>query len=230
MLDEQAIAVVQSLSVEERGELKAQLRRDIARGYLAAASGDAEEVRGDVEATTAEALDAFDLPDSVLETNVGIPLIVVVTKADLVDSKAPENPLRRVSEEKLDALTRHLRVWCLKRGAALVYTSAALGTNCHALRRSLSWRSAGVKSRSTNAAEVAQRSALYIPCVRSARVVFLTTHSTARVMRSSPFRIGGSLPPPVARASSPLPSDALSPTSPAPRAPPQLRVGLAAAH
>ena len=57
------------------------------------ASGDAEEGAREMEATTPEALDAFDLPDSVFETNVGIPLIVVVTKADLVDSKAPENPL-----------------------------------------------------------------------------------------------------------------------------------------
>ena len=72
--------------------------------------------------------------------NVGIPLIVVVTKADLVDSKAAENPLRRVSESKLDAVTRYLRLWCLARGAAMVYTSGALETNCDALRDLIGWR------------------------------------------------------------------------------------------
>jgi hypothetical protein len=40
----------------------------------------------------------------VFETNTGIPIVVVVTKADLIDSKAAENPLRRVSEDKLDAV------------------------------------------------------------------------------------------------------------------------------
>ena len=40
----------------------------------------------------------------VFETNAGIPIVVVVTKADLIDSKAAENPLRRVSEDKLDAV------------------------------------------------------------------------------------------------------------------------------
>lgn len=72
------------------------------------------------------------LPDGVLATNLGIPLIVVGLKADQV--KAPES---FEEEQRSQYLQQFLRRFCLEHGAALVYASAARDTNRLLLQRYL---------------------------------------------------------------------------------------------
>ena len=72
---------------------------------------------------------------------------------------------------------RYLRLWCLKRGAALVYTSAALDTNCDVLRRCITWRSPRSSSGNgqTAAAEVARRSSLYVSVETNTNIFVIQT-------------------------------------------------------
>jgi hypothetical protein len=72
------------------------------------------------------------LPPGVLTENLGVPLIVVGLKTDLVH--APDS---FEDEQRSQFLQQHLRAFCLKHGAALVFVSAARDTNRLLLQRYL---------------------------------------------------------------------------------------------
>ena len=72
------------------------------------------------------------LPPGVLTENLGVPLIVVGLKSDLVH--APDS---FGDEQRSQFLQQYLRAFCLKHGAALVYVSAARDTNRLLLQRYL---------------------------------------------------------------------------------------------
>ncbi|CAN0291357.1 unnamed protein product, partial [Laminaria digitata] len=71
------------------------------------------------------------LGDGVLEKNVGVPMVVVGCKADSLQSETFEQ------QQRLHFIQQSLRRFCLKYGAALVYTSAKDGVNCGLLHRYL---------------------------------------------------------------------------------------------
>lgn len=69
------------------------------------------------------------LPDGVLKVNLGIPIIVVVTKADhLVHGE-----LRTYLDQNFDFIQKHLRQECLTYAAGLVLVSAKTGQNIDVL-------------------------------------------------------------------------------------------------
>eukprot|EP00903_Cladosiphon_okamuranus_P015884 g14670.t1 len=71
------------------------------------------------------------LGDGVLERNLGVPLVVVGCKADSLQSETFEQ------QQRLHFIQQSLRRFCLRYGAALVYTSAKDGVNCNLLHRYL---------------------------------------------------------------------------------------------
>ncbi|CAN0230250.1 unnamed protein product, partial [Hapterophycus canaliculatus] len=71
------------------------------------------------------------LGDGVLERNLGVPMVVVGCKADSLQSETFEQ------QQRLHFIQQSLRRFCLKYGAALVYTSAKDGVNCSVLHRYL---------------------------------------------------------------------------------------------
>ncbi|XP_062501034.1 cytoplasmic dynein 1 light intermediate chain 2-like [Corticium candelabrum] len=72
------------------------------------------------------------LTDNVLSHNLGIPLAVVCNKCDLLSVVEKE---LGYNDEYLDFIQQHLRKFCLKYGAMLVYLSAKTGKNCHLLNK-----------------------------------------------------------------------------------------------
>lgn len=70
------------------------------------------------------------LSENVLSNNIGIPIIVIVTKSDFIGTLEKENDYR---EEHFDFIQKRIRKFCLKTGAALVYTSSKEGTNISTL-------------------------------------------------------------------------------------------------
>ncbi|KAJ2486686.1 hypothetical protein IWW47_005482, partial [Coemansia sp. RSA 2052] len=83
-----------------------------------AATGDGSGGAGLSAKTTAGVL--LPLGQGVLETNLGIPLIVVCTKSDTMELIERE---RGFKEEDFDYIQQVLRAVCLQFGAALIYTS-----------------------------------------------------------------------------------------------------------
>jgi len=60
------------------------------------------------------------LPEGVLTKSLGIPVIVVITKCDVMPTLEKENEYK---DEQFDFMQYHLRKFCLEYGAALFYTS-----------------------------------------------------------------------------------------------------------
>lgn len=83
---------------------------------------------------TTAAEDTGPLPQlapGVLQVNMGVPLVVVGLKADLVKTDTFEE------EQKAQFLQQYLRRFCLQHGAALVYTSSISDANVNLLHRYL---------------------------------------------------------------------------------------------
>lgn len=64
------------------------------------------------------------LPEGVLTVNLGIPIIVVVNKSDVLENSSDIK--KRVLNEKQEYIQRHLRRQAIKYGGALIYTQAAV--------------------------------------------------------------------------------------------------------
>ncbi|EDO45956.1 predicted protein, partial [Nematostella vectensis] len=68
------------------------------------------------------------LEENVLVDNLGIPMIVLVTKTDCMLSLEKD---RDFHDEHFDFIQQHIRRYCLKHGAALFYTSVKENKNCN---------------------------------------------------------------------------------------------------
>nr|VZI13836.1 unnamed protein product [Spirometra erinaceieuropaei] len=67
-----------------------------------------------------------------LINNLGIPLVVVVTKTDVMETLEKDHGF---SEEQFDLIQMHIRRFCLSYGAALFYVSTKEDRNCDLLNR-----------------------------------------------------------------------------------------------
>eukprot|EP00040_Diaphanoeca_grandis_P039268 m.258585 g.258585 ORF g.258585 m.258585 type:complete len:439 (-) comp36774_c0_seq1:311-1627(-) len=76
---------------------------------------------------------ALDLDEGVLETNFGIPFIVVATKSDCLEQLSQDFDYH---QEHLDFVQLHMRRFCLKHGATLVYVGKG-GKNKDTLYRTV---------------------------------------------------------------------------------------------
>lgn len=83
-------------------------------------------------------MDDIELPQSVLEVNLGVPVILVGLKSDMVKSDTYEE------EQKAQYVQQYLRRVCLKYGAALAYVSAQTDSNKTLLQQYILHRLVGV--------------------------------------------------------------------------------------
>ncbi|KAG6465723.1 hypothetical protein O3G_MSEX015345 [Manduca sexta] len=81
--------------------------------------------------------DDSPLPEAVLTTNLGLDIVVVVTKTDYMSTLEKEHDYR---DEHFDFMQQWVRRFCLQYGAALFYTSAKEDKNCDLLYKYLTHR------------------------------------------------------------------------------------------
>lgn len=102
--------------------------------------------------------DDCPLPEGTLTSNLGLDIVVVVTKTDYIQNLEKEHDYR---DEHLDFMQQHIRRFCLQYGAALFYTSAKEDKNCDLLYKYLTHRIYGFPFRTP--ALVVEKDAVFIP-------------------------------------------------------------------
>lgn len=113
-------------------------------------------IDGKKESTEEEVV--LDLDEGVLETNFGLPIIVAVTKSDSVESLSADFDYH---QEHLDFIQLHIRRFCLKHGAALVYVGKG-AKNREPLYRSL--LHAAYNKPLNIKPNIADNDAIFVPC------------------------------------------------------------------
>ncbi|GAB1600073.1 cytoplasmic dynein 1 light intermediate chain 2-like [Argonauta hians] len=98
------------------------------------------------------------LPENTLNCNLGIPIVVLVTKTDAISVLEKEHDYK---EEHLDFIQQHLRKFCLNYGAALIYTSVKEEKNCDLLFKYLVHRIYGFSF--TMPAYVVEKDSVFVP-------------------------------------------------------------------
>ncbi|XP_039280055.1 cytoplasmic dynein 1 light intermediate chain 2 isoform X2 [Nilaparvata lugens] len=81
--------------------------------------------------------DVFPLGEGVLTRNLGLDIVVVVTKTDYMSTLEKESDYR---DEYFDFIQQWIRRFCLQYGAGLFYTSAKEDKNCDLLYKYLTHR------------------------------------------------------------------------------------------
>ncbi|CAH3042197.1 unnamed protein product [Pocillopora meandrina] len=98
------------------------------------------------------------LDENVLSDNLGLPMVVVVTKTDCMSALEKDRDYR---EEHFDFIQQHIRRHCLKYGATLFYTSVKENKNCTLLHRYLVHQIYGLPFNSP--ALVVDKDSVFIP-------------------------------------------------------------------
>lgn len=124
------------LSAKELNEMERKLEKAFHDYNKEIEGGEEKIVVADTENETQE------LGENVLSNNIGIPIIVVITKSDNIAALEKENDYH---EEHFDFMQKHIRKFCLKTGAALMYTSSKEGTNTSLLYKYLNYLIYGIK-------------------------------------------------------------------------------------
>ncbi|VDD82625.1 unnamed protein product [Mesocestoides corti] len=104
------------------------------------------------------ALAELPITPGALVNNLGIPIVVVVTKTDVMDNLERDHG---ISEEQFDLIQMHIRRFCLSYGASLIYVSAKNGKNCGLLSSYLQHRIYGFPF--TQNAYVIDKDSVFIP-------------------------------------------------------------------
>jgi dynein light intermediate chain 1 len=139
------------------------------------------------------------IPDGVLTNNLGVPIVVVACKADQLETMEKEQRLRA---EQIDYMQAHMRQFCLKYGAALVYTSTHNPDNFGVLKEYMTHVSYGTPF--SHRAQVADRSTVFVPWGWDSESVIANTLSPSKQTFSE------ALPaPPSDRRASELQSDSM---------------------
>ncbi|CAH2065986.1 unnamed protein product, partial [Iphiclides podalirius] len=102
--------------------------------------------------------DDVPLPEAVLTTNLGLDIVVVVTKTDYMSTLEKEHDYR---DEHFDFMQQWIRRFCLQYGAALFYTSSKEDKNCDLLYKYLTHRIYGLPFRTP--ALIVEKDAVLIP-------------------------------------------------------------------
>uniref|UniRef100_A0A3B3QN42 Dynein light intermediate chain n=1 Tax=Paramormyrops kingsleyae TaxID=1676925 RepID=A0A3B3QN42_9TELE len=98
------------------------------------------------------------LGENVLTHNLGVPVLVVCTKCDTVSVLEKEHDYR---EEHFDFIQSHIRRFCLRYGAALIYTSVKEEKNLDLLYKYIVHRLYGFQF--STPALVVEKDAVFIP-------------------------------------------------------------------
>lgn len=83
-----------------------------------------------------EAINEMELDEGVLNVNLGVPVIIICTKSEVVATGESQNYF----QPRFDFISKNLREFALRYGAALVFTSAKKGTNMEVLHQYLMHR------------------------------------------------------------------------------------------
>uniref|UniRef100_A0A8D9DQ38 Dynein light intermediate chain n=2 Tax=Cacopsylla melanoneura TaxID=428564 RepID=A0A8D9DQ38_9HEMI len=98
------------------------------------------------------------LGEGILERNLGVDIVVVVTKTDYMSTLEKDLYYK---EEHFDFVQQYIRKFCLKFGAGLFYTSAKEDKNCDLLYKYLAHRLYGIPFRTS--ALIVEKDAVLIP-------------------------------------------------------------------
>lgn len=102
--------------------------------------------------------DLLPLTEGALNTNLGLDIVVVVSKTDYMATLEKENDYR---DEHFDFIQQWIRRFCLQHGASLFYTSVKEDKNCDLLYKYLTHRIYGLPFRTP--ALVVEKDAVLIP-------------------------------------------------------------------
>ncbi|CAD7091381.1 unnamed protein product [Hermetia illucens] len=102
--------------------------------------------------------DILPLPEGALTTNLGLDIVVVVTKTDYMTTLEKEYDYR---DEHFDFIQQWIRRFCLQYGASLFYTSVKEDKNCDLLYKYLTHRIYDIPFRTP--ALVVEKDAVLIP-------------------------------------------------------------------
>ncbi|XP_011311614.1 cytoplasmic dynein 1 light intermediate chain 1 isoform X2 [Fopius arisanus] len=102
--------------------------------------------------------DNLPLPEGVLTTNLGLDVVVVITKTDYMSTLEKEHDYK---DEHFDFMQQWIRRFCLQYGAGLFYTSAKEDKNCDLLYKYLTHRIYSLPFRTP--ALVVEKDAVLIP-------------------------------------------------------------------
>lgn len=105
-----------------------------------------------------ESADNLPLTEGVLTTNLGLDIVVVITKTDYMSTLEKEHDFR---DEHFDFMQQWIRRFCLQYGAGLFYTSAKEDKNCDLLYKYLTHRIYSLPFRTP--ALVVEKDAVLIP-------------------------------------------------------------------
>ena len=102
--------------------------------------------------------DVMENDQLALSENIGIPMLVVCTKCDQLESLEAEYDYR---EEHFDYIQYHLRLFCLKHGAGLVFSSMKESKNIEVLKKYILHKLYGFPF--DHPASVVDRDAVFVP-------------------------------------------------------------------
>ncbi|XP_033229242.1 cytoplasmic dynein 1 light intermediate chain 1 isoform X2 [Belonocnema kinseyi] len=105
-----------------------------------------------------EGTENLPLPEGVLTTNLGLDIVVVITKTDYMSTLEKEHDYK---DEHFDFMQQWIRRFCLQYGAGLFYTSAKEDKNCDLLYKYLTHRIYSLPFRTP--ALVVEKDAVLIP-------------------------------------------------------------------
>ncbi|CAI5727194.1 hypothetical protein KXD40_005525 [Peronospora effusa] len=144
-LEGQLLEQINQLPSEERNELYASLKQHILT-YEDPSVDHSAPVPMDTSSNEF-------LAEGVLSKNIGVPLVIIVAKADL----RPENSV------KMDYIEYTLRQFALRYGASVVFTSAKTGSNVDTLRKYILHRAYSCQFKFTEPPQLVDRTSIFIP-------------------------------------------------------------------
>jgi dynein light intermediate chain 1 len=108
-----------SISSELLKELQGKIERNI-HEYKDPNSDEADKIELNIDSSELKEIN-IPLPEGCLIKNLGIPIIIVCTKCDLIEELESKN--KNFNDEKFDYIQQILRTVCLEYGAALIYVT-----------------------------------------------------------------------------------------------------------
>lgn len=128
-------------------------------------------------------LNSEHLGNLALSENLGIPIVVVCTKCDYFENLEAEYDYQ---EDHFDYIQHFLRLYCLKHGAALVYTSMKESKNIEVLKKYILHKLYGFPFNVTSS--VVDRDAVFVPSGwDSDKKINIIKDSLSNISASDPF-------------------------------------------
>jgi len=113
------IEIKKSISSELLEELKGKIEKNI-NEYKDPNNDDTDKIELNIDSSELNEIN-IPLPEGCLVKNLGIPIIIVCTKCDLIEELESKN--KNFDDEKFDYIQQILRTVCLEYGAALIYVT-----------------------------------------------------------------------------------------------------------